>query len=65
MGEWMGEHPHRSRGWGDRGLWGWVKWITFEMQIKKLSNKKENLVSKTQFLSGSSEFGFYIASTQE
>jgi len=47
VGGWGGEHPHRSRrrgmGWGfPEGRPG--KGITFEMQIKKICNKrKKNL----------------------
>ena len=35
----MEEHPHISRGRGDgiEGLWG--RGITFEMKMKKISNK--------------------------
>jgi hypothetical protein len=41
VGGWVEEHPLRSRGRGD--VWrfpGEGKGITFEMQIKKISNKR-------------------------
>ena len=39
VGGWVEEHPHISRGRGDgiKGLWG--REITFEMKMKKISNK--------------------------
>ena len=55
VGRWVGEHPHRSRGKDDgmedsRGQGKPGKGTTFEMQIKKISNKKgwgENTSSHT------------------
>jgi len=37
---WEGAHPHKSRGRGT-GVGKQGKGITFEMQIHKISNKKE------------------------
>jgi hypothetical protein len=43
VGGWVTEHPHRNRGSRD-GIWDFRgeqrKEMTFEMQIKKISNKK-------------------------
>jgi hypothetical protein len=42
----VGEHPHRGRGMEDKiGLEGRPgKGLTFEMQIKKIPNKREKRV---------------------
>ena len=44
VGEWVGEHPHKSRRWDGRGCFRvgkFEKGITFEIQISKICNKKK------------------------
>ena len=61
MGGWVGENLHRSRRRVDRrgGFWGKPrKEITFEMQIKIISNKKlktNNLSADNGPLRGSTQ----------